>query len=556
MPRPDDAALPPDANTDADRPAPDIALVNARVITPDVLDAPYALDAARPPASAILTRRGKIAWIGDALSPAAAGPERADRFQRIDCRGGCIVPGFIDAHCHILAYAASLIGADCRPTAAPSIAAVVDAIRRRARQVPPGEWIRAYGYSDFHLREKRHPTRWDLDRAAPNNPVRLNHRSGHACVLNSLALQRLGISGATEEPDGATISRRPHDGAIDGLLLDMDDHIDARMPRMPDAELRAGVKLANDRILAAGVTAIHDATPSNSLERWSLMRRLREDGALSPSIVMMPGAKRLHEFADAGMRRGHGDAALTLGHAKAMLTRSGGRLSPSPDELTAMVGAARRLGFPTAIHAVESEAVIAAAGAIAANRAPNMRHRIEHASECPPDALRAATECGAVVVTQPGFIRDSGDRYIAEFGAAARWLYRIGALTAAGAVVAAGSDAPAGEPNPLADMRAAVSRRTLSGAALCPSEAVSPAQALRMHTAAAAYAGGQERVRGSIAVGMRADLALLDSDPLAALAAIRDGAYGANSADYADAPMPSVAMTIIGGRVAWRKHDA
>ena len=509
-----------------DMDAPDLVLTNAHALT---------LDHARPRADAIAIRGGRIAWVGDSGGSLPILPPHT---QVIDCGGQTIVPGFIDAHCHILAYASALTAVDCSAPAVLSISDIVDAIRLRAQSVPRGDWIRAVGYREFDLQEKRHPTRGDLDAAAPHHPVRLNHRSGHACVLNSLALQRVGIHAATEEPPGGTIDRDLDTAEPNGLLLEMSDFLDERIPRLSAAELDKGIALANRRLLAAGVVSVHDATPVNSVERWDAMRRLRESGGFTPSVVMMAGADRIDGFADRGLSYGSGNGALMLGHAKIMLTQSGGRLFPSPAELSDIVAAAHARGFPVAIHAVESAAVDAAAQALTSNRAYGLRDRIEHASECPPHTLEALRSAHTVVVTQPGFIDESASRYLAELGAAAKWLYRIGSISESGLIVAASSDAPASRPDPLTAMRAAVTHRDQAGATLNAGEGVSAMQALRMYTTAAAYAACQEADRGSIAPGKRADLAVLSANPIA-VPPERLGEI-------------KTTMTIVGGRIAWR----
>ena len=506
--------------------APDLVLTNASALM---------LDGARPSADTIAVCGGRIAWVGDC---GGSPPILPSHTQIIDCGGQTIIPGFIDAHCHILAYASALTAVDCSAPAVSSISDIIDAIRLRAQPTPRGDWIRAVGYREFDLREKRHPTRLDLDAATPYHPVRLNHRSGHACVLNSLALDRIDIRADTEEPPGGTIARHLDTAEPNGLLLEMSDFLDARIPRLTDADLDKGVALANRRLLAAGVVSVHDATPANSVARWDAMRRLRESGRFTPSVVMMAGADRIDGFADRGLSYGSDDGALALGHAKIMLTQSAGSLHPATDELSDIVAAAHARGFPVAIHAVESDAVDAAAHTLAANRAPGLRDRIEHVSECPPHTLEALRRARAIVVTQPSFIHESASRYLAELGAAAKWLYRIGAIAESGLIVAASSDAPASRPDPLSAMRAAVTRRDQAGAMLNASEGVSAMQALRMHTIAAAYAACQEADRGSIAPGKRADLVVLSANPIA-VPPERLGEI-------------KVTMTIINGRIAWR----
>ncbi len=509
-----------------------LALTNARLPT---------LPRARHAPDAIVVRNGKIAWIGDTrhIPPATLSNARV-----IDCAGATILPGFIDAHCHILAYAASLLAVDCAPNAVSSIPEIAHAIRRRAAQTPPGEWIRATGYSDFHLAENRHPTRRDLDAAAPDNPVRLNHRSGHACVLNSLALTHVGITTATPEPPGATIARELDTALPSGLLLDMDDFLDHRIPRLSPADLRQGIALANHRFLAAGVTSAQDATPANTPARYQTLTRLASSNEFTPSLTIMPGATHLPEFDRANLPYGHqhthdnAAAPSTLGHAKILLTQSGGNIHPTYDDLSHAIAAAHARGFPVAIHAVESPAVHAATTALTANPAPGLRDRIEHASECPPSTLAALRKANPIVVSQPAFIHDSGDRYLAQLGNQSRWLYRFKSIADSGITLAASSDAPVTHPDPLASIRAAITRLTSSGEILEPTERVSPTLALTMHTTAAAYAACQGHDRGMIAPGMRADLVILNHNPTAI--------------PPDRLPDLRVTTTIIGGNIAWQ----
>ena len=184
-----------------------------------------------------------------------------------------------------------------------------------------------------------------------------------------------------------------------------------------------------------------------------------------------------------------------------------------------MVGDAHRSGFQVAIHAVEVEAVeaaIEAIGCVTQGAGSTLRHRIEHCSECPPHLVDRLGRLGITVVTQPGFIYYSGERYLAEVDAdRLPWLYPIGSLKARGVVVAAGSDAPVAPLDPLMGIYAAATRRAESGAPVLPGEAVSVEDAMRMYTLGSAYACFDELVTGSVVTGKRSDLALLDRDPTA-----------------------------------------
>ena len=193
-----------------------------------------------------------------------------------------------------------------------------------------------------------------------------------------------------------------------------------------------------------------------------------------------------------------------------------------------MVSDAHSSGFPVAIHAVERDAVVAAAIAITDNPSPVGRDRIEHCGECPPDVAELVASCGALVVPNTGFLHYDGERYIATVPESLLpHLYPAGALDALGVPLAMGSDAPVVEPNPWAAMAAAVSRRTAAGNRLGGTGLASVAAALDQHT------GGNR-----ISAGSRADLTVVEPNPF----------------DTATAELPRVqaALTLVAGRVVWR----
>ena len=240
---------------------PDTVLTNASVLT---------MSPALPRAEAVAIVRDRIVWVGS--SEDAKSLTSSDT-TIIDCAGGTLLPGFHDAHMHLLAYASTLASVDCGPDAVSSIDELKAAIRHRASNTPEGEWIRASGYDETALVEARHPTGWDLDSAAPFHPVLLDHRSGHGCVLNSVALARVGIGDSADEPPGSTIVRDLNTGKPSGLLLEMSNYLDERIPSPPFEELENSVRRASRILLSHGITSIQDATHQNSLSRWELFSR-------------------------------------------------------------------------------------------------------------------------------------------------------------------------------------------------------------------------------------------------------------------------------------------
>ena len=506
---------------------PDTVLTNARVLT---------MSPAGPRAEAVAIAGDRIVWVGssdDAKSFVRSGT------RVVDCAGGTLLPGFHDAHMHLLAYAAALDSLDCSPNKVSSIAELKTAIRFRATNTSEGNWIRATGYDETSLSEGRHPTRWDLDDAAPSHPVRLDHRSGHGCVLNSAALALVGIHDSTDEPPGATIVRDLRSGQPSGLLLEMSDYLDDRIPSPPVGEIERTVHQASQFLLSCGVTSVQDATHRNSLWRWEMFHRLRSSIEDMPRITMMPGFHQLDEFTRNGLHFGFGDSWLRIGHVKQMLTASSGRQTPSHYELCRAVSSCATSGFPAAIHAVERESIISAAESIrSANTSTGtvLRHRIEHCSEGTPDVIELVARCSAWVVTQPGFVRHSGDRYLKTVESSMRpHLYPVGALARAGVRLAFGSDAPVADPNPMPAICAAVTRLTDQGRHLGSGQAVGLFDALAAYTVGAAASSCLEDSLGTIAPGMLADMVLFGED--------------VTSAEPERIRNMRPAMTVLGGKV-------
>ena len=465
---------------------------NARITT---------MDPAAPSAAALLVRDGRIAWLGVPPAPAASGVET------FDCGGGVLLPAFIDAHCHVLAAAAALRSIDCSPRAVRSIRDIQARLREAAASAGEGTWLRATGYDESRLDERRHPTCRDIDEAAPNVPVRLTHRSGHAVVLNTRAMQLAGIAMDSEEPPGGCIDRFQDTGEPTGLLLEMSDVVDRVVPRLPYAELAAGVAEVASRFLAAGVTAVCDASHTNGASEWQLFAQLQDDGHLRLRVSLMEAHARAGDMPAAPQKQ------LSRGHVKIMLSEAGGALWPEEGELRRIVGDLHAAGRDVAIHAIEERAVAAAVDAIAAatEGVPRRehRHRIEHAALVPAGAAARMARAGVTVVTQPGFLHEHGDRYLRDVPIEKHsGLYPIGDFVREGVHVAASSDAPIGSIDVLGAMRSAIERRTAAGAAVAPEQAVSFEQAAAMWTTEAARAARLPE-RGQLRRGAPADLVLV-----------------------------------------------
>ncbi|CAI8039401.1 N-substituted formamide deformylase [Geodia barretti] len=508
-----------------------LILVNADMLT---------MESAHPKAEAIAICGDRIAAVGsnESIRLLATG-----RTRLIDCQGLTLLPGFNDAHCHLPGLARRLQDLNCSPQHAPSIARLQDLVRARARTYATGAWIRGFGYYDLQLAERRHPNRHDLDIASPDHPCWLEHRSGHAAVLNSRALALADIDGETPDPPGGVIERDPATGEPTGVLYEMQGFLRGRLgsTRSPE-EFDESMRAAGELLRGYGITSVQDAGHDNGVDRWGTLQRLRADAALSCRITMFAGVERLDELVSSGLVFGSGDHWLRLGHAKILLTLSSGSLHPSPTELEALVSESHRTGFPVAIHCIEEAAIAVAAATLSDNGHPDFFDRIEHCAEGAPGLVDAIGQCGATVVTQPGFLYHSGASYRVDVEERLLpHLYPAGALARSGVTIAFGSDAPVIDPNPWPGIYSAVTRcasdgRPLSGTGT-GEQALDVWQALRAYTLGSAEAEGTSTVKGSLAAGKLADFVLVDTDPL--------------SIDYEALPNVKPLMTVVGGTVVW-----
>ena len=511
----------------------DLILFNANVMT---------MDPALPRAELVAIRDGTIVQVtqNDRLRSLIE-----KNTQTIDCRGRTILPGFIDAHCHVPAYAESLVSLNLSPREhVLSIADIQNRIRDVCNDRAQGTWIRGRGYNEFYLAEKRHPNRWDLDAATSAHPIKLTHRSGHAHVLNSLALKYVGITVETGDPPGGLIDRDPETGEPTGILYGMGDYLAQKIPPIDDAEIERGLTLANQKLLSYGITSVQDASAHNDLRQWRRFEAWKAQGIFKPRVTMMMGIEGFEESKRQSYSSCVEEGQLGLGGVKIIVDEVTGSLHPSREELNERVLAIHEAGLQAVIHAVEEPVIEAACNAIEnalqAQPRQDHRHRIEHGSVCPPPLLQRLRALGIVVVTQPTFVYYSGDRYLKTVPDRQRqYLYPIGSMLKNGILVGSSSDFPIADPNPLVGIYAAATRRTEGGKSLLPREKTGRDEALQMCTRLAAVTNFEEGIKGSVSPGRVADLVMVSEDPLVVDAdTIKD---------------IQVEMTILGGEIVWSR---
>ena len=510
-------------------PTADLLLYGGRILT---------LSLNRPTAEAVAVADGKILAIGRERDLRTI---TSSHTQKISCVGHTVIPGFIDPHLHLFSWASRFCGVDV--AIARSIAHMQALLTNRALYLAPETWLRGYGYDEFFLSEKHHPTRFDLDAISTAHPIILRHRTGHAAVLNSAALQRAGIDRSFTPPAGGMVERDPSTGEPSGVVYEMERFLRTVIPPLPHDEFMAAIQQAGHELLRHGVTSFHDASAGNTLEDFALFRSLHADGTLQSRATVMIGSDSFSDLIATRLPPLSGDDQVRLGSVKIMLHEGGGEVYPPLDEINELAWQAHRHGFQVAFHAVEEGPICAALEAIgtALHRQPRPahRHRVEHCALCPPPFIEKLIETGTAVVTQPGFLHFYGEKYRSEIAPELHdWLYRSKSLIAAGVPVAGSSDCPIAPLFPLVSLQTAMTRKTQEGNVLNPQEQLTLNDALTLFTSAGAWLSFEEGQKGKIMPGMLADLAVLDGD------LVRTPAEEVSKLN--------VAMTIIGGKVVFQ----
>ncbi len=463
---------------------------------------------------------GRIAAVGARALLGAYPHARVEQLA-----GRTLLPGFIDAHNHLSIAALHPLWADLSQVA--TVEQLQYALAEQAAREPAAQWIRGVGWNEttHGLVLDRH----QLDALGLDRPIIVVHFTLHQCVVSSRGLDELGIGRTTPDPQGGMIAHGS-DGTPSGLLIERawsTAHA-ASMAAYHDRDRWAELFAARARqLLRDGITCVHDAACAPSAE--AVYRIMRAAQTLPISVLMMPHADAIlteptHERL-AGPPTGDGDEQLRVGAVKlfadggvapAMDVSIAGQRSQFGIEFPGLVEATTRAvarGFRVAVHAIGNvglaAALTACREAARLRRDDDHRFRIEHASLAARAQIAEMKALGVVGVVQPGFLHHIGQAVEGVPFDEEIWL-PFGDLARAGVPLAASSDDPCAFHQPLRTASHGATRRTGSGRILGPEQAIGYEEWLRLYTAGAAYAGGQEHERGSLTPGKRADLVVLE----------------------------------------------
>ena len=518
------------------------------------------LDDARPRATAVAVRGGRIVAVGTAGEMRSlTGPAT----RRIDLPGATVVPGLADAHVHVESIGDALEHIDL--VGAATLEEAVGRVRTGAAALPATDWVRGRGWDQNDWPEKRFPTAAALDAVTGGRPAFLRRVDGHAAWVNSRALELAGVTGSTPDPSGGRILRDAQ-GRPSGVLVD--DAMDLVEDKIPAPDRGARKRRIAKGLRACaegGLTAVHDA--GVDVAAVALYKELLAEGPLPVrAYLMLRGPDEFLAHPELRPEIGLGDGQLTirsikvvadgaLGSRGALLLApyadepgTKGLLTVDPERYRTMLQRALAQGFQVNTHAIGDAAnrlvLDAYQQAFGGGSGADKRFRIEHAQVVAPEDVGRFRALGVIPSVQPTHC--TSDMYWAtdRLGPQrAQGAYLWKTFLAQGVRLPAGSDAPVESVAVVPGLHAAVTRQDAKGwpeGGWHPQEKVSADEALRMFSADVAYAAFEEADRGAIAVGRRADFTILSQDPTAVPPSrILD---------------TQVVMTVVGGRAVHEKR--
>lgn len=547
------------------------ALASGSVVTSEPADVlfingnVYTVNDRQPRGQAIAVKGGRIIFVG---SDKAARSYQGKTTRVIDLHGSTVVPGLTDSHYHLAGVGAREMELNLEGT--ESLNQFLARVKERVDRSKPGEWVTGRGWIETFWKPQVFPTRWDLDKISPNNPVALTRADGHATIANSAAIKIAGVDKNTPNPFGGEIMRDKQTGEPNGMFLDRAQGIIGR--HIPPGSADAGeqaILLGCKRSVELGWCEIQNA--GSSYSEVDLLKKLFGERKIKLRIYEAiagpgPDAERLLRE---GQILGAFENHLTVRHIKVVIdgalgSKGAALLEPYSDYDTAgfltqkeevvvpMLEEALRKGIQVETHAIGDRAnrtildwYEKAMNAVppAQRKIREPRWRVEHAQIVSAVDIPRFAKLGIIPSMQPSHA--IGDLHFAPSRLGMKRLegaYAWQSFIKSGSIIAGGSDAPVERGEPMIEFYAAVARKDqkgYSGEGWHPEQAVSREQALKMFTIWAAYAAFEEKSKGSIEAGKLADLTVL-------------------SADIMKIPEPEIlktscVMTVIGGEVVYEK---
>ena len=509
----------------------------------------YTVNQKMPHAEAVAVKGDRIVFVG---SNAAVKPYQGPNTRLVDLHGATVVPGMTDAHYHFLGVGQREMNLNLEGIT--SLEDFLVKVKERVDKAKPGEWITGRGWIETFWKGQAFPTRWDLDKISPNNPVILGRSDGHGAVANSLALKAGGVTKDTKDPFGGQILRDKETGEPTGMLLDnAQGLVRRRVPPGAEGNDEQAAILADQRSIGLGWTQVQD--PGGSYRDVELYKKLYGEGKLKIRIykaVYGPGMEADRLLREGPIIEAYGNRlnvrAIKVVSDGALGSRGAALLAPYSDvpevkaadgslkpnvgflrvkdeELMPMLTAALQKGIQVETHAIgdyanrftldEYEKALKAVPK-AQRKIAEPRWRDEHSQIVNPADIPRFAKLGIIPSMQPSHAIDDLHFAPSRLGMdRLNGAYAWNSFIKSGVIVPGGSDAPVERGEPMIEFYAAVARKDIrgnSGDGWHPEEKVSRENALKMFTIWPAYVAFEENLRGSIEVGKLADLTVLSAD--------------------------------------------
>jgi predicted amidohydrolase YtcJ len=504
-----------------ERTEPDLILYNGNIWT---------VSASQPRAQAVAISGGRFLAVGsneEVLALAAGGA------RKLDLGGHTVLPGFIDAHTHpAMAGLDHLRMVDCDLR---SIADILSALKKRAGQTAPGEWVLGFKYDDTKTSDGRPLTSADLDSAVPDHPVFVEHRGGHTAWVNSLAMKMAKVDDHTPNPPGGQYDHDPGTGHLTGHIREnakggMQNLIPSKFTR---ADRQEGVKLISKMMTRTGVTSVGDAmgTPDD----LRAYQDAREAGDLSFRVYCLIEYHFIDHMLAAGIRTGMGDEWVRVGAMKMFcdgsISERTARLSQPyigrPNDFGILVADEEQL-YPVARKAHEAGWQLGthANGDVAIDTTLKVyerlqrelprrdpRFRLEHCTVINDSLVQRIKALGAIPLPFSTYAYYHGEK-MKEYGPErVDHMFALRSFIDAGIRPTQASDYPPGPFDPMMALRSEVTRTDSKGNVWGPKQKITVEEAIQVGTLNGAYASYEEKQKGSIEPGKLADLVVLGRDP-------------------------------------------
>lgn len=505
----------------------DLVAFNGNIIT---------MNPEQPTATAVAVKSYKVLAVGsdEMVMDLSSAANRV-----IDLGGKTVVPGFIDAHCHLTSKGIRSSYVHLQDTTSPQ-----EVIKRLKAEIPKydkGEWIRGYGWDESNWDEKRYLTRKDLDEVSKENPIAIDRVDLHLASVNSMALEELGID---LNQEGVEKNKK---GKPTGVLKDMEGLYDNIKPS--DDDIYEGVIAGNRLANEVGITTAIDNAPAGYLRE---LRRAERANKLTARMIVNPPVAQIDHLTELGITSGMGGAMVRIGGVKIFTDGSigartaavsesyaddkgnTGKMFMEKEEFSSIIEKAMENDVQTVTHAIGDRAIEMVISAFEdssyTDRIRNQRHRIEHVEMISLEQIRRAASLGLILSMQPNFVgrwQQKAGLYMDRLGEdRVATMNMFKAALDNGARVCFGSD---GMPlGPIYGICSAISHYN-------PKVRLDVEEALRCYTMEGAYSSFAENIVGSLKEGKRADFVVLS-----------DNILEVPSENVCDI---EVEMTIVGGNV-------